>query len=577
MTDIRYDAFSKRTRLVLGNGTQTDYTYDADTFRLQQLRTLGPGGVLQHLNYTYDAVGNVQTIRDGLSAGYSESFDYDDLHRLTGAFGAYGSLTYAYDPIGNMTCNSQISPCSATSPNYAYPPSGATSVRPHAVNQAGPYTYTYDANGNMTSGAGRSLTYDVDNRPTSMTVGSSTVTFAYDYSGERVRKQVAGGAMTTYVGAIYECAASCTKYLFAGSTRVAQKTSDGTVVYFHGNHLGSTHIVTNAAGAAVEEIHYYPYGGTFSDTNGEAGGVNRRYTGQEMDSETGLYYYHARYYDPVLGRFISADIAGVTLSVPQSLNRYSYVLNNPLRFTDPTGFQVCNGDAAGNTICMGTNGPIIFPKDPMASAIMGTSDGTFNVGRANANRDFQQALEREANPTTRNQWLPSWQQPATTGGGGGCGGLSAIACFGRGPNSAAAQQTIDTGIALVGDTRWSKGQGSDIFGVLSEANRTGRLLDGPVEPPRRAQWDPGSRTITFDLSQFESNPGGVFHYLPGVMVHEGTHLYLGHGFGDTFSEERPAFNNQFYFESEYLQRFGEKARYRTDTEIRRQYNIPGLP
>ncbi|MFZ5862304.1 MAG: RHS repeat domain-containing protein [Nitrospirota bacterium] len=399
VTDIQYDAFSKRTRLVLGNGTQTDYTYDADTFRLQQLRTLGPGGVLQHLNYTYDAVGNVQTIRDGLSAGYNESFDYDDLHRLTGAFGAYGSLTYAYNQIGNMTCNSQLGPCSATSANYAYPPSGVTSVRPHAVNQAGPYTYTYDANGNMTSGAGRSLTYDVNNRPTSMTVGGSTVAFAYDYSGERVRKQVVGGAMTTYVGAIYECAASCTKYLFAGSTRVAQKTSDGTVAYFHGNHLGSTHVVTNSSGTAVEEIHYYPYGGTYSDSNGEAGGVNRRYTGQEIDIETGLYYYHARYYDPVLGRFISADTGGIRIDDPQTLNRYSYVLNNPLRFIDPNGQDAIQVDEGGSVVApVPCSTGVGFCGVSVTSPSYGIQvTGTYEPGRGQ---------RFEANP-----WVSPWTLP----------------------------------------------------------------------------------------------------------------------------------------------------------------------
>ncbi len=340
VTNIQYDAFGQRTQITFGNGTQTTYTYDPNAFRLQQLATTGPSGTLQNLSYTYDAVGNVNTIADGVNAAYNESFGYDDLHRLTGATGAYSALRYAYDQIGNMTCNSQLGPCTATSPNYAYPPSGATSVRPHAVNQAGPYTYTYDANGNMTGGAGRTLSYDVNNRPTSITAGGQTATFAYDYTGERVKKAVAGGTTTTYVGALYECSASCTKYIFAGSTRVALKAGT-SVLYFHGNHLGSTHVVTDGAGAKVEEIHYYPYGATYSDTG--AVGVTRKYTGQEFDPESGLYYYGARYYDPVLGRFISADGIGVRLGNPQSFNRYSYVLNNPLRYTDPTGHVECEG------------------------------------------------------------------------------------------------------------------------------------------------------------------------------------------------------------------------------------------
>ncbi len=346
VTDTQYDAFGKRTQMTFGNGTQTTYTYDPNAFRLQQLATTGPGGPLQTLSYTYDAVGNVLAITDGVNAAYNESFGYDDLHRLTSATGPYGALTYAYDQIGNMTCNSQLGPCTASSANYGYPPSGASSVRPHAANQAGANTYTYDANGNMTSAidsvssvAWRTLSYDVDNRPTSIVASGGTATLAYDYTGERVRKTV-GGALTTYVGALYECSTSCTKYLFAGSTRVALKAGT-SVLYFHGNHLGSTHVVTDGAGAKVEEIHYYPYGATYSDTG--AVGVTRKYTGQEFDPESGLYYYGARYYDPVLGRFISADSLGARLGQPQSFNRYSYVLNNPLRYTDPTGHVECEG------------------------------------------------------------------------------------------------------------------------------------------------------------------------------------------------------------------------------------------
>jgi RHS repeat-associated protein len=67
--------------------------------------------------------------------------------------------------------------------------------------------------------------------------------------------------------------------------------------------------------------------------------LSHKYTSQELDTETGLYYYNARYYNPVLGKFISADTIVASLKNPQALNRYSYVLNNPLRYTDPTGHR----------------------------------------------------------------------------------------------------------------------------------------------------------------------------------------------------------------------------------------------
>jgi RHS repeat-associated protein len=65
-------------------------------------------------------------------------------------------------------------------------------------------------------------------------------------------------------------------------------------------------------------------------------GTDRQFTGQRLDG-TGLYYYNARYYDPTIGRFISADFVIPDYSNPQNLNRYSYVANNPLKYTDPSG------------------------------------------------------------------------------------------------------------------------------------------------------------------------------------------------------------------------------------------------
>jgi YD repeat-containing protein len=107
---------------------------------------------VQDLRYHYDPAGNVSQIVDAVHG--NQTFGYDDLDRLTSAAGAYGTLTYTYNEIGNMTFNSQVG-------NYAYPPSGPTSVRPHAVSTAGSSSYSYDNNGNMTSGAGRTIDYDV--------------------------------------------------------------------------------------------------------------------------------------------------------------------------------------------------------------------------------------------------------------------------------------------------------------------------------------------------------------------------------------------------------------------------------
>jgi RHS repeat-associated protein len=221
-------------------------------------------------------------------------------------------------------------------------------------------------------------------------VGGVTTSFVYDYEGRRVKK-VWGGVPTVYIGKLYECTnGACTKYIFGGITRIdlkapaepkdllsfggvgseagkqevpfgavgtgfiadiyARQTIENEqrvalkastpvcgsdILYYHTDHLGSSNVMTKTNGDPAEGLYYYPFGATRQVTGGDC--VNHKFTGQEEDSETGLYYYGARYYDPALGRFISADSIVPDYTNPQSLNRYSYVLNNPLRYTDPTG------------------------------------------------------------------------------------------------------------------------------------------------------------------------------------------------------------------------------------------------
>jgi len=142
-----------------------------------------------------------------------------------------------------------------------------------------------------------------------------------------------------YIGKLYECDnATCVKYIFAGSQRIAVKqVSNGLVDYYHQDHLGSSSVITNGTTGAVEEnLAYYAYGATRIDSHTPAD-VPFKYTGKELDNSTGLYFYGARYYDATLGRFISADTIVPDPRNPQELNRYTYALNNPLIHTDPTG------------------------------------------------------------------------------------------------------------------------------------------------------------------------------------------------------------------------------------------------
>jgi RHS repeat-associated protein len=108
----------------------------------------------------------------------------------------------------------------------------------------------------------------------------------------------------------------------------------GTLYFLHGDHLGSATLTTDASGNRVGELRYTPYGVTRYEWGNTP--TNRRYTGQRQE-QFGLYDYRARYYSPLLGRFVSADTLVPSPGNPQSLNRYSYCLGNPLKYTDPSG------------------------------------------------------------------------------------------------------------------------------------------------------------------------------------------------------------------------------------------------
>ena len=140
---------------------------------------------------------------------------------------------------------------------------------------------------------------------------------------------------TVYAGKHYECTEGiCKKYIFAGSDRIAN--IEGAVThYYHADHLGSSTVMTDDNAAVAQNLYYYPFGEIKDNTISDV--ARHKFTGQEWDGERGLYYYNARYYDPKLARFISADTIVPKMFDPQALNRYSYVANNPIKYIDPSG------------------------------------------------------------------------------------------------------------------------------------------------------------------------------------------------------------------------------------------------
>ncbi|MBI4129973.1 RHS repeat-associated core domain-containing protein [Candidatus Roizmanbacteria bacterium] len=207
-------------------------------------------------------------------------------------------------------------------------------------------TYSYDANGNMTSDGQYCYTYNDANQVASVkncTSNQLVAEYLYDHQGRRVvKEEYENGTLkqTVYSPDKYfetkkltDNSTKNTSYYYANDELIARKNPDTTKVFYHTDHLNSTSVLTNENGSLVEETAYYPYGAIRS------GGTNSKYlfTGQEKDAETGLYYYGARYYDSHIQRFAQPDPLLPDPYDPQQLNRYAYVRNNPLKYTDPSG------------------------------------------------------------------------------------------------------------------------------------------------------------------------------------------------------------------------------------------------
>jgi len=128
-------------------------------------------------------------------------------------------------------------------------------------------------------------------------------------------------------------------YIYANGARIARICPDGSMQFYHNNELGTPVAITDKDGNVIERTVHEPFGNIVAKKNsaGIEAATECGFTGKERDMESGLYYFGARYYDPIVGRFISKDTGSPRFNDPQSLNRYIYCLNNPLKYVDPDG------------------------------------------------------------------------------------------------------------------------------------------------------------------------------------------------------------------------------------------------
>ncbi|MFO0589031.1 MAG: RHS repeat-associated core domain-containing protein [Polyangiaceae bacterium] len=347
------DSAGRYRRETFGNAvTATERAYDDAKQRLTSLVTTSGATKVQSLAYEYDALLDLTRRTDKLQATHTtERFRYDALERLTCAYfsvaedpSAPCDAGYGYAADGNLTFKSDVGVLD-------YGDSG----HPHAVTGADGGSYGYDAAGNqITRPGGVSVSYTPFDLPRTITEGASTVTFGYDGDEQRIRKTTPA-AETLYFGGWYErvtpMGAGPTEhryYVRSPERVVAVVTRGGAkpgVAYVHADHLGSVDAVTDATGKVVERRSYDAFGQRRNPEWGSpppasfTNATTLGFTGHEDDGEVGLVNMKGRVYDPKLGRFLTTDPIVSDIGFGQAFNPYSYVLNNPLRYTDPSGWD----------------------------------------------------------------------------------------------------------------------------------------------------------------------------------------------------------------------------------------------
>jgi RHS repeat-associated protein len=357
--------------------SSTHHYNDATNLRLNQIETFvtaSPTSILQLYTYTFDGNGNITGVSDHCaetSTGtcssstantiFSAAYQYDSLNQLIRTTRNNAVFGYSYDALGNLTSKEGVS--------QSYFPSGVGKAHPHALSAIGSTTYAYDANGNMTGTSGAAtniaLMWNANDMPVRTVYGANTTTKSF--VGESMWKKVQGATTTYYLPSMRIENGANRKYFGVFAERdIGDKTgcstnaSFGCLKFYHGDHLGSSTLVTSAAGAVVHRQAYKPYGEDLVIPATGAFTPRYQFNFKEKEADgSGLYDYGARMYNPVAGRWLSADTSDA-----DGPNRYSYVSNNPLRYEDPTGHA--------------QNDPTVLQQ--LGDALVGTVTGALKWG-----------------------------------------------------------------------------------------------------------------------------------------------------------------------------------------------------
>lgn len=350
-------------------------------------------------NNILSIVNNAPVPPSNLMGGKSDyHYTYDDLYRLTNATGIYtGSshqhrytVSMQYDNLYNITSKQQVHERKGNGANwvtqnqttYSYSYNYNVNGKPHSAIHVGENAYQYDANGNQVdrkhdvSAQNRKTAWDEENRMKTLSDNGQTFNYTYDGAGERVLKSTGQlqsvsvngkpvtktnglGNYVVYVNPyVVVRSGQFTKHFYIEEGRIVSKlgesgngnssakaeangngngnNQEAFQFYYHPDHLGNTAFVTDRQGEVYQHLEYFPFGETMIEEHGNQERTPYLYNAKELDEETGLYYYGARYYETRTSTWQSVD---PLWDLPDEIDKspYAYVLNNPLSYNDPDG------------------------------------------------------------------------------------------------------------------------------------------------------------------------------------------------------------------------------------------------
>ena len=328
--------FCQPTNVTTGNLIRT---YGYNNYGLPTLRKVQSSSVVyQNMSYTFNAQTGNLTSRTDNKNSLTDTFNYDNLHRLT----SFGGNSVSYDEKGNITAMGDVG-------TFMYD----SYDKPYAVSDV------WLTNSGINLGA-QDVTYTAFHRPATVSENGNEYSFTYNGDYERVAMETTvgsnSGRVRYYLGGQYELetqpSASTKEYLYLGgdyysAPAVLMKIgTTNNVFYVIRDHLGSINTIVHSTGAiTVQNISYDAWGRIRNPQTGALYTLQnmpnlflgRGYCGHEHIPGTGLVNMNARLYDPLIGRFLSPDPYVQEAWNSQNFNRYSYCLNNPLVYKDEDG------------------------------------------------------------------------------------------------------------------------------------------------------------------------------------------------------------------------------------------------